>query len=86
MSDTVEYWKTAHKSELEFANEYHANWQRAEEINAVLLEACKAAKQLLDALRMDNNVGEILTDQERELYRAIDERITATIAKAEADQ
>lgn len=47
-----------------------------------MLEALEDAKQLLDALRMDSGVGEILTDSQRELYAAIDAKITAAIAKA----
>lgn len=49
-----------------------------------LLEAAIDAKQLLDALRMDSGVGEILTDSQRELYQAIDAKISAAIAKAKA--
>lgn len=48
-----------------------------------LLDALKDAKQLLDALRMDSGVGEILTDSQRELYQAVDAKVTSAIAKAE---
>ena len=47
-----------------------------------MLEALEDAKQLLDALRMDSGVGEILTDSQRELYAASDAKIIAAITKA----
>ena len=47
-----------------------------------LLEACQNAKQLLDALRMDSGIGDILTESQRELYQSIDAKLTAAIAKA----
>ena len=52
-----------------------------DEING-LLDALIDAKQLLDALRMDSGIGEILTDSQRELYQAVDAKVTTTIAKA----
>jgi hypothetical protein len=53
------------------------------EVNAKLLEACKAAVGLLASLWMYNDVGEILTQEQREAYKQVKEMLIEAGRKAE---
>lgn len=46
---------------------------------AELIKAARQASELLDGLRVDFGVGEILTPGVRELYKSIDEMLTAAL-------
>jgi len=47
---------------------------------AALVEACKLAKQHLDALRLEAGVGNYLAAPQRETFRFVDETLTAALA------
>jgi len=59
--------------------------ERLERINAKLLAACEQAKTLLDALRLDNGVGHLLSATQKRTYRAVDEQIQAALAAAKGE-
>lgn len=51
-----------------------------------LLAACKLAKQLLDALRLESGIGNYLTDPEKETFRFVDETLQKSIEGVENEK
>jgi len=49
-----------------------------------LLEACKLAKQHLDALRLEARIGLWLSEPQQEVFKFVDETLQAAIRKARA--
>ena len=46
-----------------------------------LLEACELASVLLDALRIESGVGNILNEPEKENFQWVDDKLKAALAK-----
>ena len=51
-----------------------------------LLEACKLAKQHLDAMRLESGMGNVLLPFEKAAFEQVDTALTAAIEKAEGDK
>lgn len=50
-----------------------------------LLIACELAKSLLEALRIDHNVGQLLAPGYEESYKSIEDHLETAIAKAKGE-
>ena len=48
-----------------------------------LVAACKAAKQHLDAMRLESGMGNVMLPFERAAFEQVDRELTAAIEKAE---
>lgn len=59
-------------------------FEKLEKQNEEMLTVLKQVSTLLDALRMDNAVGYILTKPQKEIYKNVDEMVKRVIANVEA--
>ena len=64
---------------------FNCDWVQYMKERTELLEALEDCAQLLEALRLDNAVGDILSPSQKRAYKAVADRAGATIAKARGE-